>query len=326
MRLPIRIAALIVTLLATASLQAEMRTVLHDQPLVNGHSGYLSAWAVHGSLDKVLLIVPGFDTSNSSLPADDLMDDFAPVIFHMGQLGWDVVLFDYVDGATDLKDNADNLARFIEHLDSQADENYHLAILGGSMGGIVARTMFVQEGDDMGVDTYVSLDSPHWGVYLSRWAVDLATLAIDFEAAHQMHHGDPAYEEHYGWLREVESTQHFKRNVNEPMNTLAIALSDASKGYWKVSWDDLFAHNKYYPVASYFSASGLRSTYMPYHSTAYLDSYRTKRKDRWGYSRYKYRNKTSSYFDKVIANKRDEHAAPDYAVAQGLDYILEHGP
>lgn len=305
---------------------AAVETVLYDQQEVNGHPGFLSAWAVQGRLDKVLLIVTGFDTSNDSHPGDELFDDFAPVVFYMGQQGWDVILFDYVDGAIDLRENADNLAQFIQYLDSQADENYHLAVVGGSMGGIVARTMFVQENQDMGVDTYVSLDSPHWGVYLSEWAGDLAAQVIDFEAAHQMHNGDPAYEELYGWLRKVESTKKFKQQVNQPMDTLAIALSDGSDGYWKVRWNDLFLHNKYYPVSSYVNLSGLRSTYMPYHSTVYLDNYQTKKKRRFGYVQYKYRNQTSSYFDRVIANKRDEHAAPDYAMAQALEFVLEQGP
>ncbi len=312
-------------LLASPS-YAAVEVVLYDQYEVNGHDGYLSAWAVHGPLDKVLLIVPGFDTNNNSMPVDDLLDDFAAVSFYMGLLGWDVIIFDYVDGAMDLKANADNLARFIEYLDTQADADYHLAVIGGSMGGIVARTMFVQENSDMGVDTYASLDSPHWGVYLSAWAGDLATLAIDYEAAHQMHHGDPAYRKHYNWLRKVEATKAFKKNVNRPMNTLAVALSDGSQGYWKVRWDDLLIHNKFYPVSSYVKQSGFRSTYMPYHSTVYLDSTKTKKKERFGYTRYKYRNLTSSYFDQVIANKADEHAAPDYAVVQALGFVLEQGP
>ena len=306
--------------------RADTEAVFYDEYEVNGHPGFLSAWAVHGPLDKVLLIVPCFDTSNNPQPADELFDDFAPLIDQMGQQGWDVILFDYIDGAIDLKANADNLARFIEYLDSQASSNYHLAVLGGSMGGIVARTMFVQENDDMGVDTYVSLDSPHWGVYLSEWAGDLAAMAIDYEAAHQMHNGDPAYEEHYGWLRRVERTGKFKRKVIRPMNTLAIALSDGSDGWWKVGWDDLYLHNKYYPVSSYVDVSGLHSTYMPYHSTAYLHNIKTKKKVRFGYTRYKYRNLKSRYFDSVIANKADEHAAPDYAVMQALEFVLEEGP
>lgn len=317
---------LFLSLLFASNAFAEPEIRLHDQPEVNGHSGYLSALAVQGELDKVVLVVPGFDIENDNLPAEELLDDYGPLIDYVGQYGWDVVLFDYVDGSIDLKANADNLARFIEYLDTQAVPDYHLAVLGGSMGGIVARTMFVQELSDMGVDTYVSLDSPHWGVYLSEWAGELATLLIDYEAAHQMHRGDPAHRKHFRWLREVEFSESFRNEINNPMSTLAIALSDGSDGYWRVSWDKLHLHNKYYPVSSYVKESGLRSTYMPYHSTAYLDNPRTRKKVRLGYNRYKYRDLTSSYFDEVIANRRDEHAAPDYAVVQAVEFILLHGP
>jgi len=317
---------LCLTLIFSSHSHAETGTVLYDQYEVNGHPGFLSAWAVHGPLDKVLLIVPGFDTKNDSMPIDELYDDFAMVTLFMGLYGWDVIYFDYLDGAMDLTANADNLARFIEYLDTQAEPNYHLAILGGSMGGIVARTAFAHENSSMGVDTYVSIDSPHWGVYLSNWVGDLAGLAIDYEAAHQMHHGDPAYAEHYGRLRNIESSPYFKNQVNGPMNTCAIALSDGSEGFWEVSWHDQLTHNKYYPVSSYFKQSGLKSTYMPYHSTVYLDNYTTEKKMRFGYATYKYRSQNSSYFDKTIANPADEHAAPRYAIIQALRFILQNRP
>jgi hypothetical protein len=297
-------------------------TVLYDQYTVNNHPGYLSAWAVSGPLDKVILIVPGFDTRNNSMPLDELEGDLAPIVDFMGLFGWDVIYFDYVDGAMDLKANADNLAHFIEYLDTQALQDYHLAVMGGSMGGIVARTMFVQEASDMGVDTYVSIDSPHWGVYLSQWAGDLAALAIDYTAAHQMHHGDPAYKEHYRWLRQVERTPWFRTRVNDPMSTCAIALSDGT-GEWEVEWADQLLHNKYFPVSSYVEKSGLKSTYMPYHSTVYLDWPGTDESVTWGSSRYRYQDLTSSYFDQTIANPSDEHAAPDYAVIQALIFIVQ---
>ncbi len=304
---------------------ARAETVLYDQYEVNGHPGYLTAGEINHGLERVLLIVPGFDTRNDSMPLDELQGDFADLVGFFAMWGWDVILFDYVDGAIDLKHNADNLAHYIDYLDTQAPEDYHLAVMGGSMGGIVIRTMFVQELSDMGVDTYVSIDSPHWGVQLSNWAGDLAALAIDYPAAHQMHRGDPAYKEHYGWLRRVERSDWFRENVNGPMNTCAVALSDGT-GEWKVSWDDLALHNKFYPVSSYVENSGLTSTYMPYHSTVYLDRTATRSKLRFGGKRFRYKDLTSSYFDEIYANPRDEHAAPDYAVIQAVECIGKFAP
>jgi hypothetical protein len=321
----LRLATPLLALLLILPAMARAETVLFDQYEVNRHPGYLSAWEVNHGLKRVLLIVPGFDTRNDSMPLDKLQGEFAELVDFMGVFGWDVIFFDYVDGAIDLKQNADNLARFIEHLDTEAPEGYHLAVMGGSMGGIVARTMFVQERSAMGVDTYVSIDAPHWGVYLSNWAGDLAALAIDYPAAHQMHNGDPAYKEHYGWLRRVERKAWFRKRVNGPMNTCAVTLSDGTEE-WKVSWDDLALHNKYYPVSSYVEYSGLTSTYMPYHSTAYLDRIATDSRLRLDSKRYRYRDLTSSYFDEIYANARDEHGAPRHAVNQALKCIARYFP
>ncbi len=304
---------------------ARADTVLYDQWEVNGHPGYLTAGEINHGLKRVLLIVPGFDTRNDSMPLDELQGDFGELVTFFRQYGWDVIFFDYVDGAIDLKQNADNLAHFIEYLDTQAPQDYHLAVMGGSMGGIVVRTMFVQELSDMGVDTYVSIDSPHWGVELSNWVGDLATLAIDYPAARQMYKGDPAYKEHYGWLRRVERSDWFREQINGPMNTCAVALSDGTDG-WRVSWDDLAVHNRYYPVSSFVEESGLTSAYMPYHSTVYLDRIATESRLRWNGKKFSYRDLTSSYFDEVYPNPRDEHAAPRYAVIQAVRCIGKFGP
>jgi hypothetical protein len=325
MRKLIFILAITFCYLAPASAQTEY--VLHDELEVNGHAGYLSACAVHGELDKVILVVPGFDTSNDTLPIDELTDDFEYLVAELGAMGWDIVYFEYVDGSINLKHNAENLAQFIRYLDTQAQPNYHLAALGGSMGGIVVRTLLVQENSNMGIETFVSLDSPHWGVTLSNWVnTDLVALALDYKAARQMANGHPAYERHYGWLREVEKTPAFKDQVLSPLNTCAITLSDGNQGYWAVKADDEVFHNRFYPVSSFVEYSGLRSTYMPYHSTAYLINDNTKRKFKNGKNHYRYKKSKSRYFDTIIANPRAEHEAPDYAVLQAANYIVEHGP
>lgn len=322
---------LIFALLLPSLATAQDDFFIYDEDRVNGHSGYVSAWAIQEPMDKVVLIAAGFDVDNKTHPIDELTGDYAPLVDYMGELGWTVIFFDYVDGATDLKDNADNLAELIRYLDTRAAPDYHLALVGGSMGGIVVRTMFVQENDDMGAETYVSIDSPHWGVYLSEWVDGAASSIIDYlvgyEAGRQMYNGHEDYEEHYGWLQSVESTLYFKRKVNRPMDTCAIALSDGSDNrVWKVNTVDETIHNKYYPVASYIDLEGLRSTYMPYHSTAFLLSDKTKSKHKTGYSKYRYKKRKSRYFDTIIPNERDEHKAPGYAVIQAIDFVLLHGP
>lgn len=303
---------------------------IYDVPLVNGHPGYSVAANISGGyIDKVILVVSGFDTDNDTRPEDELDDigeSLQPEMAALAADGWDVMYFEYVDGGIDLKDNADNLARFIEYLDGIAAPNYHLAIVGGSMGGIVARTMFVQEYSDMGVDTYVSLDSPHLGVTFSNWvdvsvAGTLAFYMLQHPAGLQMFNGHFAYYQHYGWLETVENDGNFLPNIIGPMATCAIALSDGESS-WEVSASDLWVHNKWYPISSYVEVEGLRSTYMPYHSVVYMDNTATRLSFAWGGYRYKYRDTSTSYFDTKIPNARDEHAGPDYAILQAIDFVL----
>jgi pimeloyl-ACP methyl ester carboxylesterase len=317
------------SVLAMASLLvsgfAAAAPVIHDVATVNGHPGYITAWETSGALDKVLLLVTGFDTDNDDHPVDDLYGDYQPLLNLIGPLGWDVIIFDYVDGSTYLEDNADNLARFIEYLNTQAVANYHLAIVGGSMGGIVARTMFVQENSAMGAETFVSVDSPHWGVTLSPWVEGLAELALDYPAAHQMHNGDPAYSAHYGWLRSVETNGTFLPNVIGPMATLAIALSNGESS-WKLYWDDAIIHSKYHPVCSYVISNPFESDYMPYHSTMYLDNTSTSKSNHLGYTKYWYNSTATSYFDQKQANPKAVHGAPAYVVEQAVNFVLANGP
>lgn len=308
-----------------ASTMATADPVVYDVPTVNGHDGYMTAWETNGPLDKVLLLVKGFDTKNEGHPSEDLYDDFQPLIDELAPAGWDIIVFDYVDGSDLLENNAENLAHFINYLDTQAMPDYHLAIVGGSMGGIVARTMFVQENSNLGVDTFVSLDSPHWGVYLSEWVRDLAELTIDFPAARQMHNGDPAFDAHYGWLRSVETNGTFLSEVIDPMATLAIALSDGSSP-WDVKWEHVIFHTRYHPVASYVSAGDLESDYMPYHSTTYMDDTSTSSRVGWGKTKYWYNDTSSSYFDETQTNPRSKHGGPEFAVRQAVDFILANGP
>ncbi len=296
-----------------------------DVTEVNGHPGYLTAQEMSpdGVVDKVLMVIKGFDTDNTDHPMQDLSTKYQSTIEQLQADGWDIVIFDYVRGDIDLKQNAENLAHFIHYLDSIAIPNYHLALIGGSMGGIVARTMFVQQYSNMGVDTYVSLDAPHYGVYLSPWVKDLAVFAIDSKAAHQMAHGEAEYNEHYGWLQSVESSAEFMESVIDPMMTLAIALSDGEQK-WEVNWADLAIHTRYHPVSSRVEANGraFESDYVPYHSAVLMDTTSISQRTKWNRNYYWYNDTKSSYFDFKQANPKMEHGAPDFTIQQAVDFIV----
>lgn len=326
---------IILSVALVASDAALSLDIVYDRDPVNGHSGFLSAWRIIDELDKPIIVVKGYDAVNDSHPIDDLDDEFGKLIQPLTDSGYDIIVFDYVNGAADLKENADNLAEFIRYMDgailangvidrdNDAHPDYELAIIGGSMGGIVARTMFVQENEAMGVDIFVTIDSPHHGVQLSPflgWATDF----IDSVAGHQMLYGDDAYYEHYDWLRAIERSIAFKELVIDPMHTAAIALSDG-ESEWHLDFGDLLFHSDYHDVSSYIEKGDARSDYVPYHSAVYMDTTGVDKLDEGlDYLDLRYTDTHTSYFDLKIPNHRDLHGAPDYAVQQAIGFVIAH--
>jgi len=304
--------------------------VAYDVPVVNGHPGYRTAYDVSpdGVIDKVVMMVSGYDDDNTSDPLVELNTDsrWQSLINELGPQGWDIVLFDYVDGSIDIKQNADNLARFVEVIDASAVPGYHLALIGGSMGGIVTRTMFVQENSNKGTDTFVSVDAPHHGVYLSNSLKGVANLLIDTVAGRQMAEHRSEFATFYGWLRGVEASPGFKANLIAPMSTLAIAECDGRLP-WKVTWGNRTIHTIYHPVCSYVYSDGLWCDYMPYHSTLMFDNTATSKT---GCSVCKqtfwYNSQVTTYFDQTQANPQSEHGAPQYVIDQAKVFVVAHGP
>lgn len=298
--------------------------VAYDCLTVNGHPGYLTAYEVSpdGIFDKVMILVTGFDTQNDDHPIDQINTDWQPLIDQMQPYGWDIVIFDYVDGSIDIKQNADNLARFIEVVNSVAVPNYHLAICGGSMGGIVGRAMFAQENSNMGADQFVTVDSPHHGVYLSPWIEGLAAMLVEGLAGFQMAYGQPEFNTFYTWMRGVETTAFKTANI-APMATFAIALSNGESS-WKVTWGNMLIHTKYHPVCSYVYSDGLWSDYMPYHSTI-MAANQTVNQSGTFTKTFWYASTALGYFDQKQANPQTEHSAPPFAVQQAIDFIMAHG-
>lgn len=324
----------ILSVALTAAKTASAIDTVYDRDPVNGHPGFLSAWRVTDELDKPVIVVKGYDTENDDHPVDDLDDDLNIVTQPLTDLGYDIIVFDYVDGEADLKENADNLAEFIRYLDGMLTANgfidrdgdghpdYELAIIGGSMGGIVTRTMFVQENEAMGVDAFVTIDSPHHGVQLSpflSWATDF----VDSVAGHQMLYGDDAYFLHYDWLRSIERTIDFREQVIGPMHTAAIALSDGESD-WRLDAAQLLFHTDYHDVSSYIEKGEAQSDYVPYHSAVNMDNTEIEIVDLgWDYVDYRYVKTQTSYFDLKIPNPRDLHHAPDYAIQQAIEFIIK---
>lgn len=321
--------------LAASTTALALDDIVYNRHPVNGHPGFLSAWRIIDGLDKPVIVVKGYDRVNDDHPKDDLDNELKIITRPLTELGHDIIVFDYVNGEADLKENADNLAEFIRYMDKRLAANgvvdrdgdghpdYQLAIVGGSMGGIVTRTMFVQENEAMGVDIFVTIDSPHHGVRLSPF-LDWATDFIDSVAGHQMLYGDDNYFLHYDWLRSVESRPEFKKHVIGPIDTAAIALSDGESD-WHLDIEEIVLHTKYHDVSSYIEEGEAKSDYVPYHSAINMDNTEIEVIDEdWDYADYRYTNTHTSYFDEKIRNHRDRHHAPDYAFKQAIEFIIKH--
>jgi len=312
------------TILCSILLSTYSQAQYIEELEVNGHPGYQVGMELANTRNKVFMMVAGFDIENSNNAMSTLHGSYKPIINRLQPLGWSVVYFDYIDGSIDLAHNAENLAAFIADLDTQFAPDYELVLVGGSMGGIVARTMFAQNQDAMGVDTFITIDSPHHGVYLSKAVDKLASWVLDYKAGHQMQHGHPEHEHFYNWLTTEESTEVF-RSAMDPVTTAAIALSDGERP-WSMSIGQLGLHNKWFNVSSIIREQSITLNYIPYHSAIYMDDISTD-KDRKGTRyQYSYRDTSSSYFDITINNPVDEHGAPEYAMAQALDIALGRTP
>jgi hypothetical protein len=138
-----------------------------------------------------------------------------------------------------------------------------------------------------------------------------------------MLYGDDAYFLHYDWLRSIERTIDFREQVIGPMHTSAIALSDGESD-WRLDAGQLLFHTNYHDVSSYIEKGDARSDYVPYHSAVNMDNIEIEVVDRgWDYVDYSYINTHTSYFDLKISNPRDLHHAPDYAVQQAIEFVIE---
>lgn len=67
---------------------------IFDHPTINGRFGYAAAADISGALDKVLIVVSGFDTDNNNRPEDELDDLGDHLQSRLNSLtadGWDVM-------------------------------------------------------------------------------------------------------------------------------------------------------------------------------------------------------------------------------------------
>ena len=302
---------------------------------VNGHSGYYADGRCTGALDKPVIYglgYNGFDTGLAGGPASskEVFNWYTGPLETMLQQGFDIIVIDYYDGDGDLHDNAENLAHFINYLDDLMEAqgyadgdgdghpDYELAYSGFSMGGVIPRVMFAQQNEGMGIDIFATVDGAHKGVVFSNLVdplvqallnVGLAWPFIDTPAARQLTIGRETYNEFFGWLEGVENEE-FMARVIEPMDTLAVALSNGENP-WTVSAWDLIFHTKYSGACSYVplisisheNSYALRTDFVPYFSAINMDN-PTVLNDG---NTFWYEDTTTSYFDETIVNDPSAH-------------------
>ena len=124
------------------------------------------AYSDDGILDKPVIFVEGFDPNNETFP------DFYYRYNGISNLvfgGRDLFIIDFSDGAKDLAANAELLKNIINEINSAKSGSHPTAVVGYSMGGIIARKALKNmesQGIDHQTSLYVSFDSPHMGANL----------------------------------------------------------------------------------------------------------------------------------------------------------------
>jgi hypothetical protein len=108
------------------------------------------------------------------------------------------------------------------------------------------------------------------------------------------------------------------------MHTAAIALSDG-ESRWHLDFNDLGFNTEYHNVSSYIENRDFRSDYIPYHSAVNMDDTEVETLDSdWHYADLRYIDTHTSYFDLKIPNPRDRHSAPDYAIEQAINFVIDY--
>jgi hypothetical protein len=163
-------------------------------------------WSDDGVLDKPFVFVEGIDFNLQQW--DGQLGDFgwcqfmghdevnypmlaqsAQMVDSLREMGYDLVLLDFVDGAADIRRNAALLKHLIQLCNAYKEGQHQLIVAGASMGGQVARVALAEmerDGLDHCAGVYISWDSPHQGAHIPlsiQTAIDfLAPFSAEAEA------------------------------------------------------------------------------------------------------------------------------------------------
>lgn len=121
---------------------------------------------VNGSFDKPVIFVEGYDPDNR-FSFSDYQDRLGSTFFSdLARDGRDFVFIDFNNGGAAIESNANELVAAINQVNSQKVGSHPNAVVGFSMGGLVARWA-LKDMEDRGLDhntsLYISFDAPHRG-------------------------------------------------------------------------------------------------------------------------------------------------------------------
>lgn len=126
------------------------------------------AWLYNGCdkiFDKPVIFVEGFDPLNS-VSISNIHTRYLFVENLLKASGYDVIYLSFADGGASIQTNAAVLQQLLGDVKSKKTGSYPIAVIGESMGGLVARyCLRTMEMNNVihGVDKFISLDSPFLG-------------------------------------------------------------------------------------------------------------------------------------------------------------------
>lgn len=134
-------------------------------------NGYDLSFITNGSFDKPVIFVEGYDPDNkNTLDKNENGDRYEQLRYYAANTlrasGRDLVFVNFTNGGAKVEDNAQALVQAIAEVNRRKIDNHPNAVVGYSMGGLVARWA-LKDMEDRGIDhdtaLYVSYDTPHRG-------------------------------------------------------------------------------------------------------------------------------------------------------------------
>ncbi len=132
--------------------------VFLDRPL----GGSYRAYSTDGVLDKPVILVEGYDSADQRAPGSYYQNGFSSLVIN----GRDLFIVNLNSNDKSISENAALLQQIIQEINGAKNGNHPTAVIGYSMGGIVARKALKNmelAGINHQTSIFISYDAPHLG-------------------------------------------------------------------------------------------------------------------------------------------------------------------